>query len=114
MPFSENAQLMQKMANYSNVGIPGRFIFRIDEWIQPAGCLDIDASRKAARFIRFCDKTLIMLNDIFSSFSIILLVFTYLPAFEISCASTYLFATLPLDIATVTENYAIPTESWTK
>jgi hypothetical protein len=42
MPFSENAQLMQKMANFSNVGIPGRFIFRIDEWIQPAGCLDID------------------------------------------------------------------------
>ena len=35
-PFSENAQLMQSIAKYSNVGIPGRFIFRIDEWIQPA------------------------------------------------------------------------------
>lgn len=33
---------MQSIAKYSNVGIPGRFIFRIDEWIQPAGCLNID------------------------------------------------------------------------
>lgn len=33
---------MQKISNYSNVGIPGRFIFRIDEWIQPAGCFEID------------------------------------------------------------------------
>jgi hypothetical protein len=33
---------MQTMDRYTNVGIPGRFIFRIDEWIQPAGCLNID------------------------------------------------------------------------
>jgi hypothetical protein len=37
-PFSENAQLMQRMHTYSNVDRPGRFIFRVDEWIQPAGC----------------------------------------------------------------------------
>lgn len=37
-PFSENAQLLQNMHLYSNVNRPGRFIFRVDEWIQPAGC----------------------------------------------------------------------------
>ena len=41
-PFSENAQLMPSLANYTNIDVPGRFIFRIDEWIQPAGCLDLD------------------------------------------------------------------------
>ena len=41
-PFSENAQLMQSIPKFSNVGIPGRFIFRIDEWIQPAGCLNLE------------------------------------------------------------------------
>ena len=40
-PFSENAQLMQVIDKYSNVDIPGRYIFRIDEWIQPAGCIDL-------------------------------------------------------------------------
>ena len=38
---------MQSMANFSNVGIPGRFIFRIDEWIQPAGCLDVEFERES-------------------------------------------------------------------
>jgi len=33
---------MQSIAKYSNVQAPGRFIFRIDEWIQPGGCLEID------------------------------------------------------------------------
>ena len=32
---------MQSIANFSNIGVPGRYIFRIDEWIQPAGCLDV-------------------------------------------------------------------------
>jgi sushi domain-containing protein 2 len=41
-PFSENAQLMQNIEQYSNTGKPGRFIFRIDEWIQPAGCSHTD------------------------------------------------------------------------
>lgn len=41
-PFSENAQLIEDLADHSNIGTDGRFIFRIDEWIQPAGCLDID------------------------------------------------------------------------
>ena len=40
-PFSENAQLMQVIDKYSNVDIRGRYIFRIDEWIQPAGCIDL-------------------------------------------------------------------------
>ena len=46
-PFSENAQLMQDIEGYSNVQIPGRFIFRIDEWIQPAGCQDIDFDKES-------------------------------------------------------------------
>ncbi len=29
--------------DYSNIRQPGRFIFRIDEWIQPGGCNDIDS-----------------------------------------------------------------------
>jgi hypothetical protein len=33
---------MPNISHHSNVGIPGRFIFRIDEWIQPAGCLNLD------------------------------------------------------------------------
>ena len=33
---------MQNMPQYSNVDKPGRFIFRIDEWIQPAGCLNVE------------------------------------------------------------------------
>lgn len=46
-PFSENAQLMQSIADYSNVNTPGRYIYRIDEWIQPAGCLDIDFGQES-------------------------------------------------------------------
>jgi hypothetical protein len=38
---------MQAIANFSNVGIPGRFIFRIDEWIQPGGCLDVEFERES-------------------------------------------------------------------
>ena len=41
---------MQALSNYSNVGVPGRFIFRIDEWIQPAGCADIDFDQKSIHF----------------------------------------------------------------
>ncbi len=48
-PFSENAQLMQSLSNYSNVGVPGRFIFRIDEWIQPAGCADMEFGQKSKK-----------------------------------------------------------------
>ena len=33
---------MPYLENMTNVDVPGRFIFRIDEWIQPAGCLEID------------------------------------------------------------------------
>lgn len=42
LPFSENAQLIEDIGDHTNIGEDGRFIFRIDEWIQPAGCLDID------------------------------------------------------------------------
>ena len=49
-PFSENAQLMQSIAKYSNIKQPGRFIFRIDEWIQPAGCLEIDFEQESKLF----------------------------------------------------------------
>lgn len=41
-PFSENAQLIEVINEHTNIGLDGRFIFRIDEWIQPAGCLDVD------------------------------------------------------------------------
>lgn len=41
-PFSENAQLMLKVENHSNIDFPGRYVFRIDEWIQPGGCMDFD------------------------------------------------------------------------
>ncbi len=34
---------MQSIMDYSNIRQPGRFIFRIDEWIQPGGCNDIDS-----------------------------------------------------------------------
>ena len=41
-PFSENAQLMPLVENHSNVDVPGRYIFRVDEWIQPGGCMDFN------------------------------------------------------------------------
>ena len=43
---------MQALSNYSNVGVPGRFIFRIDEWIQPAGCADIDFDQKSDNYFK--------------------------------------------------------------
>ena len=33
---------MQDMELFSSVHMPGRFVFRVDEWIQPGGCLDIN------------------------------------------------------------------------
>ncbi len=33
---------MQNIVKHSNVQVPGRYVFRIDEWIQPGGCLEID------------------------------------------------------------------------
>ena len=38
---------MQSIDSYSNVGVPGRYIFRIDEWIQAAGCLDLDFGQES-------------------------------------------------------------------
>lgn len=40
---------MTSLTKYSNVGVPGRFIFRIDEWIQPAGCLGVDLDGKSTK-----------------------------------------------------------------
>jgi hypothetical protein len=42
---------MQSIARYSNVDTPGRYIFRIDEWIQPAGCIDIEFEQESIHLI---------------------------------------------------------------
>jgi hypothetical protein len=44
---------MQSIADYSNVNTPGRYIYRIDEWIQPAGCLDIDFGQESNKILTF-------------------------------------------------------------
>ena len=63
---------MQALSNYSNVGVPGRFIFRIDEWIQPAGCADINFEQKSNAYknkINFMDLWVVgcghLINKIF-------------------------------------------------
>ena len=38
LPYSNNPKHIMGMNKKSNVDYKGRFIFRIDEWIQPAGC----------------------------------------------------------------------------
>jgi hypothetical protein len=40
---------MQSIARYSNIQQPGRFIFRIDEWIQPAGCMDLNFEQESKK-----------------------------------------------------------------
>jgi hypothetical protein len=38
LPYSNNPKEILKLHESSNVNYRGRFIYRVDEWIQPAGC----------------------------------------------------------------------------
>ncbi len=38
LPYSNNPREILKLHENSNVNYRGRYIYRIDEWIQPAGC----------------------------------------------------------------------------
>ena len=38
LPYSDNPRLITDLDQNSNVNYRGRYIFRVDEWIQPAGC----------------------------------------------------------------------------
>jgi hypothetical protein len=38
LPYSNNPNAILNLNQNSNVNYRGRFIYRIDEWIQPAGC----------------------------------------------------------------------------
>ena len=38
LPYSDNPKEILNLHLNSNVNHKGRYIFRIDEWIQPAGC----------------------------------------------------------------------------
>lgn len=58
-PFSENAQLMPLIENRSNVDVPGRYIFRVDEWVQPGGCMNFDFGDES--------KLTLLLHDYFIS-----------------------------------------------
>ena len=38
LPYNDNPNAIINIDSNSNVNYRGRFIFRVDEWIQPAGC----------------------------------------------------------------------------
>ena len=38
LPYSDNPTRIIDLHHNSNVNYRGRYIFRVDEWIQPAGC----------------------------------------------------------------------------
>ncbi len=38
---------MQSIDKYSNIDVAGRYVFRIDEWIQPAGCSNVDFEQES-------------------------------------------------------------------
>jgi hypothetical protein len=44
-PLSSSVKVERRhtqIENRSNVDVPGRYIFRVDEWIQPGGCMNFD------------------------------------------------------------------------
>ncbi len=55
---------MQNLPLYSNCDEPGRFIFRIDEWIQPAGCLNTEFGEEISEESKFKIKTISKIQPI--------------------------------------------------